>query len=316
LLDNFLFFFSSRRRHTRCALVTGVQTCALLIQSEPLPPPAVDPFANQPHAIVERDGVRYPLLGTAHVWKDSVSAVRAAIASDDVDAVAVELDAQRLQARGNPETLAKLDLVKVIREGKTALFAANLGLAAYQRRLAEQLGIEPGAELKAAADDARARGLPMHLIDRDVGVTFKRISARLGFFGRIRFVSGLLAGLFVDDEVGETEIEKLKQGDMLEASFGEFAQHSPALYDTLIAERDQYMAARLRETAGDSRDLLAVVGAGHLKGLARHLREDTEAPAAIVERLQALPEKSSIPWFTIALTLFVLGGFAWGFWHG
>src|SRR3546814_2431684 len=103
---------------------------------------------------------------------------------------------------------------------------------------------------------------------------------------------------------------------MLEASFGEFAQHSPALYDTLIAERDQYMAARLRETAGDSRELLAVVGAGHLKGLARHLREDTEAPAAIVERLQALPEKSSIPWFTIALTLFVLGGFAWGFWHG
>src|SRR3546814_8979908 len=32
-LDCFLFcfFFSSRRRHTRCALVTGVQTCALPI---------------------------------------------------------------------------------------------------------------------------------------------------------------------------------------------------------------------------------------------------------------------------------------------
>src|SRR3546814_5664057 len=28
------FFFSSRRRHTRCALVTGVQTCALPIFSE------------------------------------------------------------------------------------------------------------------------------------------------------------------------------------------------------------------------------------------------------------------------------------------
>src|SRR3546814_3960845 len=27
----FAFFFSSRRRHTRCALVTGVQTCALPI---------------------------------------------------------------------------------------------------------------------------------------------------------------------------------------------------------------------------------------------------------------------------------------------
>src|SRR3546814_10501124 len=29
-----VFFFSSRRRHTRCALVTGVQTCALPILFE------------------------------------------------------------------------------------------------------------------------------------------------------------------------------------------------------------------------------------------------------------------------------------------
>src|SRR3546814_3935792 len=28
-----MFFFSSRRRHTRCALVTGVQTCALPISA-------------------------------------------------------------------------------------------------------------------------------------------------------------------------------------------------------------------------------------------------------------------------------------------
>src|SRR3546814_6492573 len=32
-----LFFFSSRRRHTRCALVTGVQTCALPISLPSLP---------------------------------------------------------------------------------------------------------------------------------------------------------------------------------------------------------------------------------------------------------------------------------------
>src|SRR3546814_6940173 len=31
------FFFSSRRRHTRCALVTGVQTCALPILTQPSP---------------------------------------------------------------------------------------------------------------------------------------------------------------------------------------------------------------------------------------------------------------------------------------
>src|SRR3546814_4278033 len=39
-----LFFFSSRRRHTRCALVTGVQTCALPIYGarRPLRRPASD----------------------------------------------------------------------------------------------------------------------------------------------------------------------------------------------------------------------------------------------------------------------------------
>src|SRR3546814_9966727 len=31
MFDLWFFFFSSRRRHTRCALVTGVQTCALPI---------------------------------------------------------------------------------------------------------------------------------------------------------------------------------------------------------------------------------------------------------------------------------------------
>src|SRR3546814_15086144 len=33
LYSSFIFFFSSRRRHTRCALVTGVQTCALPISA-------------------------------------------------------------------------------------------------------------------------------------------------------------------------------------------------------------------------------------------------------------------------------------------
>src|SRR3546814_3285037 len=37
-----MFFFSSRRRHTRCALVTGVQTCALPISADV--PLAIDHF--------------------------------------------------------------------------------------------------------------------------------------------------------------------------------------------------------------------------------------------------------------------------------
>src|SRR5690348_7286823 len=106
------------------------------------PSDALPPFAGQPTAVVDRDGVRYTLLGTAHVSRASVDAVQAAIDTGRFDTIAVELDPQRLQSLTDPDALARLDLVKVLREGKTALFAANLGLAVYQRRLAEQLGIE------------------------------------------------------------------------------------------------------------------------------------------------------------------------------
>ena len=270
-------------------------------------------WRSQPHAIVERDGVRYTLLGTAHVSHASVEAVREAIASGGFDTVAVELDEQRLKALGDPDAIAKLDLVKVLREGKTPLFAANLALASYQRRLAEQLGIEPGAELRTAVQDAQARGLPVHLVDRDVGLTFKRALQGLGWWQRAKLGGGILAGLIVDEEVAEHDIEKLKQGDMLQASFSEFAEQTPQLYEALIAERDRYMAARLRETSGEAREVLAVVGAGHLDGLARHLREEDTTPQAVTQALETVKPKSRLPVMELCIGAFLLGGFAWGF---
>ena len=282
-----------------------------------------DPLHGQPHDIIERDGVRFTLLGTAHVSRASVDAVRAAVASGDYDSVAVELDAGRLQSLTDPDTLARLDLVKVVREGKTHLFAANLALAAYQRRLAEQLGVEPGEELKAGALDAQARGLPVHLIDREVGLTFKRALQSLGWWQRTKVGAGILASMFGDEEVGDDEIEKLKQGDMLESSFGEFATESPQLYQAIIAERDQYMASALRQVAAGKPAgaavpyrVLAVVGAGHLPGLARHLKDDTADPVELRRSLEVVKPKSRVPWMELVIGVFLVGGFAWGFWQG
>ena len=281
------------------------------------PEAGYDGLHDQPHAIVERDGVRYTLLGTAHVSQASVDAVNAAMAHGSYDTIAVELDEQRHRALTDPDALSKLDLFQILREGKTGLVAANLALAAYQRRLAEQLGVEPGAELKAAANGATERGLRLSLIDRDVGITLKRAFRGLGFWGRSKLMAGLAASLFGDEAVDASEIEKLKQGDFLESSFGEFAASSPPLYRAVIAERDRFMAARLRQVgAQGARDVLAVVGAGHLKGLAEHLRQDQDAPASALDELNALPPASNIPWFTIIVTVFLVGGFAWGYQQG
>ena len=273
-------------------------------------------FAGQPIVELERDGVHYTLLGTAHVSKTSIDAVLAAIDSGRFDAVAVELDEQRHKALTRPEDLQQLDLVKVIHERKIAPFAANLALAAYQRRLAEQLGIEPGAELKAAATEAVARNLHLQLIDRDVGITFRRILQGLSWWDRMKLIASIGGGLFASEEVSEDDIERLKEGDMLESSFGEFARDTPSLYATLIDERDQYMAAKLRERSDGAKHVLAVVGAGHLKGMTKYLAEEQRAPAALTEALSHVARKRNIPWITITLMLLICGGIAWGFARG
>lgn len=275
-------------------------------------------FAGQPVIEVQAGGVAYTLLGTAHVSVKSLDAVKAAIDTGDFDTVAVELDANRHKQLTEPETLYQLDIFQIIKQDKIGLVAANLSLAAYQRRLAAQLGIEPGAELKAASTEAVARGLRLELIDRDAGVTLKRAWSSLGFFKRGRLAAELGAGLLSSEDIGEAEIEQLKEGDLLESSFGDFARQTPELFESIIAERDRYMAAKLQALQGQAgiTRVLAVVGAGHLAGLAKALQANVEDPQAVIAELDGVPRKSEIPWFTIGLVAFLVAGFAWGLQQG
>lgn len=275
-------------------------------------------FAGQPVIEVQAGGIFYTLLGTAHVSVKSLDAVKAAIDTGDYDTVAVELDANRHKQLTEPETLYQLDIFQIIKQDKIGLVAANLSLAAYQRRLAAQLGIEPGAELKAAATEAVQRGLNLILIDRDAGITLKRAWSSLGFLKRGQLAAELGAGLLNSEEVGEAEIEQLKQGDMLESSFGEFAKQTPELFESIIAERDRYMAAKLQALQGNpqTKRVLAVVGAGHLAGLAKALQSGMTDPQHIISELDAIPKKSEIPWFTIGLIVFLILGFSWGLQQG
>lgn len=266
---------------------------------------APTPAAEQPIERIERDGVEYVLLGTAHVSRVSADAVRDMLAAESFDAVAVELCEPRYNAMRDPEAFRKLDLFQVIRQGKAGLVAANLALSAFQRRLAEQFGIEPGAEMKAAIEGAEAQDVPVWLVDREVGVTLKRAYRSVGFFDRLSIIGGLSASLLSREEVSEDEIEKLKQGDLLGSMFNEFARESPALYEALIAERDRYMAARLREESAQApaiKRVLVVIGAGHLAGTVDALEHQDEAPAPLRERLSVVPRGARWPkWLAIGV---------------
>jgi len=284
------------------------------------PSETVDAIAGQPMLEIDRDGVHYTLLGTAHISQASVDAVRALLSEREFDAVAVELCEPRYQSMKDPDALAKLDLFRVIKEGKVGLVAANLALAGYQRRLSEQLGVEPGAEMRAAIEEGERLKLPVWRIDRDVSITLKRAAAAVGFWDRMMMMSGVLASLVVSEKVDEEDIERLKQGDVLESTFSEFARGREPLYRALIQERDQYMAAALRQQATSStqpRRVLVVIGAGHLAGLGKHLADDSAEPAALRTQLRQLPpSKNWGTWITLVLAALVIGGFAYAFSQG
>jgi pheromone shutdown-related protein TraB len=256
------------------------------------------------------------LVGTAHVSRASVEAVQRQFAADDYDAVAVELCHHRYQALLAPQHQADWDLLAIIRQGRVAMVSASLALSAYQRRIAEQFGIEPGAEQKAAIDLAQDAGLPLLLIDRDIGITLKRTARSLSWWRRATLFSGLLVSLLSREKIDEEEIEQLKQGDMLEATFSEFASQREDLYQPLLAERDQYMAASLSRDIAEQglKRVLVVIGAGHLAGTARHLEQGVADPLAELQRLEQTPPPARwpklIPWLIVAL---VVAGFVAGF---
>jgi pheromone shutdown-related protein TraB len=272
-------------------------------------------LAEEPYRRIRIDGTEVILLGTAHVSPASARIVADLIASGAFDTVAIELCMSRQRAILDPEAMSKLDLFSVVRSGQAPMVAASLALGAYQQRLADQYGIEPGAEMRAAINGALDQGLPLALIDRDIGLTLRRAYRAVPWWQRMGLIGGLFASVMSKEQIAESEIERLKEGDMLESTFSEFAEQSRELYVPLIDERDRYMAAHLRKLAatGRSQRILAVVGAGHLKGIENYVALDRQDPEAILAQLEKSPPKARwpkfIPWVVVGVIVlgFVIG---------
>ncbi len=283
-----------------------------LTRDEPVPAA----LEQQPMHEIQLNGTRITLLGTAHVSRASADKVRQLLETDTYDAVAVELCESRFKAMADPDAVAKMDLFKVIREGRVLMVAANLALGAFQQRLAEQFGIQPGAEQRAAIEVSKQKNLPVLRIDREIATTLKRVASNISWWNRVHLFLGLVAGVLTKEEITEEEIERLKEGDILETAFSEFARDRQDLYHPMINERDQFMIARLmQETAGrDYSNILVVIGAGHLNGMAKQAAAPFTDPDHVVGKLNLLPEKKKwlkfIPWAIVAI---IVTGFAIGF---
>ena len=257
------------------------------------------------------DGLR--ILGTAHVSSESVELVRNQIEEWGPDLVAVELCPSRMAALTEPESLDSEDLLKIIKEGRSAMILLQSALAAQQRRMGISSGERPGAELLAAVNAAEESDIPVEMIDRDVVITLRRAWKKMGMIEKWRILNALL---WEEDDEEVSIDEVLGDSDLLSSMMEEARELAPRAGEVLIDERDSFLAGRIQQIRGKGK-VLAVIGAGHLSGVVQNLGEPAMETTSRLAELSEEPPKSVWPIALMAaIPVFLLGAVGWMAYNG
>lgn len=239
---------------------------------------------------IKKDDREFVLIGTAHISQVSKDLVRATIEAEAPDTVCVELDEGRLKSIKEPDLWKKMDLKQVIKNKQLGTLIANLVLGSYQKRMGAQTGVKPGSELKEAVDCAEGRGTELVLADRDIKITLRRTWACTPWYRKLSLLGGLFASIFDKTEVSEEDLAKIKEQDALSAMMQDFGKSFPEVKQVLIDERDQFLASKIKNAPG--KKIVAVVGAGHMNGIAKIIEEDRELPSE--ESISVIPKSAPI----------------------
>ncbi|MDR2966140.1 MAG: TraB/GumN family protein [Treponema sp.] len=239
---------------------------------------------------ISLNGKEFKLIGTAHVSRESIEEVKKVIHEDKPDLVCVELDKDRYNSITQNDNWEKLNISKVFKERKGFLLIANLVMASFQRRLGNELGVKPGEEMKVAVETAKELNISYALCDREVHTTLRRAWARCGLWSKCKLLAALLASAFTNEKLNENEIEELKNRSEIDGMMNELANYLPGVKETLIDERDKYLASKIWEASKETKNkkIAAVIGAGHMNGIISHL-----------EKLSAGTESSDVKEFDI-----------------
>ena len=261
------------------------------------------------------------LLGTAHISQESIDQVTESIKKEIPDCVAIELDEQRYASMKNPEAWRNLDIVKVLKSGQGFVLMANLVLSSFQRRMGQDVGVKPGEEMKAAITVAEQLQIPSVMVDRPIQMTLKRAWGKNSFWGKCKLLAVLISSAFEKSEISAEEIENLKNKSEMDSMMNEMAEYLPTVKTVLIDERDKYLACHIWEAKANdvpAKKIVAVLGAGHLPGVVRHLealaRGEESSDTTEISQLPPSSIGSKIAGFAFpfAIIALIIAGFFTG----
>ncbi|HMK48147.1 MAG TPA: TraB/GumN family protein [Methanocella sp.] len=256
---------------------------------------------GQPVSSNPRDNI--VLVGTAHVSEKSIREVEEAIDRYAPDVVAVELDERRFKALQQPDEQKKnIEIRELLKGNNLMVFMMQYMLAFVQRKVGTEVGVKPGAEMMAAVEAARKKGIAIALIDRDIGVTLTRFWAKMTLREKFRMFYSLALAMvgFGTDNIN---LEEITKEDVVSDLIEELRKFTPSAATVLIDERDAYLAHNLVQI-GRGQRVIGVVGAGHREGIRKYIdRPETIPP---IRTLTEIPKKRRIPILKIFSALIVL----------
>lgn len=249
------------------------------------------------------------IVGTAHVSRKSIQDVTSAIEEFAPDIVAVELDRGRYAAlRKEGQAPAVSDVLK---GGNFSQLLMQWMLAYLQRRIGMDVGVEPGAEMLAAIEEAERHGIPVALADRDIRITLMRFWRTMTLWEKGKMLAALAASLLgVGGE--EIDVDALTNQDVISAALEEFRKYAPHGAQALIDERDAYLAHQLLSLARRHERVLGVVGAGHVEGITRYIAAPADLPPMekLVEEPKRIPYAKILGIGVLALFAFLITAIA------
>ena len=210
------------------------------------------------------------IIGTSHIAKESIQKVRALILEQKPEIVAVELDEARAKAlfmRKQP----KPSLSSIGQIGLGGFLFQIIGMR-LQKSLGKQVKTKPGADMKAAIEAAKEIKADLIFIDQPIQITLKNIS-KISIFEKLKFFFYLLASPFSKEKI-EFDLSKVPREDLVYQMIGQLKNEFPGLYKALVADRDEYISHGIKHLAGHfpDKNILVVLGAGHLKGVKKLLK--------------------------------------------
>ncbi len=230
------------------------------------------------------------LIGTAHISEESVNEVRKAIETYKPDIVAVELCQRRYDTIIKKDKWENTPISALIKSNNAYFMLAQTFLSSIQRRLGEEYGVEPGSEMIAAIQEAEKTHINVALVDRDITVTLKRAWRTMGLREKFKVVWEFLKAMlgYNEEELEDLNLKELMKQDVISQMMEEFSKIAPSAAKVLIFERDQYIAQRIYEESKKGK-VVAVVGAGHVNGIKKHLeKQDLNAN---LQQLEQIPKK-------------------------